>query len=114
MVSVSRVLARHDAKAADRGPEPVPPHPERPTTPVGRHRRHPPAIVFVGGTAMRAPRVWTPHRIQAGLNVLGGATFVVGSALFLDPSLTRLGVMCFLFGSSAMFVAALLGWRERS
>jgi hypothetical protein len=62
---------------------------------------------------MRSRGGWTADRVQAGLNLVGGGTFVVGSVFFLDASLMRVGVVCFILGSSAMFAAAWLGWRAR-
>lgn len=62
---------------------------------------------------MRGRRVWDADRLQAAVNVVGGAAFAIGSVLFLDPALVRLGVGFFIVGSFAMLLGALTVWRQR-
>ncbi len=62
---------------------------------------------------MRVPGVWDVDRAQAALNVFGGATFAVGSLLFLNSALVRLGIAFFVVGSFAMLAGALAVWNQR-
>ena len=62
---------------------------------------------------MRVRGVWNVDRAQAALNVFGGAAFAVGSLLFLNSALERLGVALFVAGSFGMLVGALAVWNER-
>ena len=62
---------------------------------------------------MRERGVWDAERVQAALNVFGGATFSVGSLLFLDSALVRLGVAFFVLGSFGMLFGALAVWHVR-
>lgn len=62
---------------------------------------------------MRRRGVWDADRVQAALNVLGGAAFVAGSVLFLLPPGFAPGVALFILGSLAMFVGSVLAWRAR-
>lgn len=56
---------------------------------------------------------WDADRVQAALNVLGGAAFVLGSVLFMVPAGFAPGIALFLLGSVAMFAGSLAVWRER-
>jgi VanZ family protein len=62
---------------------------------------------------MRVPGVWDADRAQAALNVFGGAAFAVGSLLFLNSALVRLGIAFFVVGSFAMLAGALAVWNQR-
>jgi|GEM_PF-4447921 len=62
---------------------------------------------------MRMRGVWNAERAQAALNIFGGAAFAVGSLLFLNSALERLGLVLFAAGSFGMFVGALAVWNER-
>jgi hypothetical protein len=62
---------------------------------------------------MRRHGVWDADRVQAALNVLGGAAFVAGSVLFLLPAGFAPGIALFTLGSLAMFVGSVLAWRAR-
>ena len=62
---------------------------------------------------MRERGVWDAERSQAALNVFGGAAFSIGSLLFLDSALVRLGVALFVLGSFAMLLGAVAVWQER-
>ena len=62
---------------------------------------------------MRGRSVWDADRLQAALNVFGGAAFAFGSLLFFDSALQRLGMAFFVLGSLAMLFGAMAVWQQR-